>query len=174
MINTARLALRPFRGDDLPRVKAILGDPNVMAFSDDGALGHTACLEWLKRAKRTTPDRGLPLMLAICLKKDGRLIGYVSLANEPHRVSDGEAEIGFRLAHNCWGRGIATEAAQAVVAHAQHLSGTKRIVACVDPNNRHSLRVLQKIGMAYDRDVMFEGYDYPDQRFSLDLAAAAQ
>ena len=88
-------------------------------------------------------------------------------------MSDGEAELGFRLAYDYWGRGIATEAAQAMVAHATCLQKTQRVVAIVDPNNRQSLRVLQKIGMAYERDVMFEGYDYPDHRFSLDLAAAA-
>ena len=111
-------------------------------------------------------------MLAICLKPDERLVGYVSLANDPHRVSDGEAELGFRLAYDYWGRGIATEAAQVMVAHAICLQKTQRVVAIVDPNNRQSLRVLQKVGMAYDRNVMFEGYDYPDHRFSLDLAEA--
>lgn len=173
MINTARLALRPFREDDLPRVKAILGDPNVMTFSDDGALDHTACREWVKRAMQSAIDHSLPLTLAICLKPDGRLIGYVKLANDPHRVIECEAELGFRLAHDCWGRGIATEAAQAIVAHATCLPGTKRILAIVDPNNRQSVRVLQKIGMTYERDVMFEGYDYPDHRFSLELGEAA-
>ena len=173
MINATRLTLRPFRDDDLPQVKATLGDPKVMAFSDNGPLDHTACREWLLRAKQTTTDHELPLLLAICLKSDGRLIGYVSLAKDPHRVSACEAELGFRLAHDCWGRGIATEAVQAMVAHATCLPGTKRIVAIVDPNNRQSVHVLQKIGMTYERDVMFEGYDYPDHRFGLELAAAA-
>ena len=173
MINATRLTLRPFRDDDLPQVKATLGDPKVMAFSDNGPLDHTACREWLLRAKQTTTDHELPLLLAICLKPDERLVGYVSLANDPHRVSDGEAELGFRLAYDYWGRGIATEAAQVMVAHAICLQKTQRVVAIVDPNNRQSLRVLQKIGMAYERDVMFEGHDYPDHRFSLDLAAAA-
>ena len=173
MISTARLTLRPFCDDDLPRVKAILGDPNVMAFSDDGALDHTACCEWLNQAKQTNTDHGLPLMWAICLKSDERLIGDIKLANDPERVSAFEAELGFRLAHDCWGHGFATEAAKATVAHATHLPNTQSIVAIVDPNNRQSVRVLQKIGMTYEGDVMFEGYDYPDHRFSLDLAAAA-
>ncbi len=173
MIDTDRLTLRPFRDDDLPRVKATLGDPKIMAFSDNGPLDHTACCEWLNRAKQTTTDHELPLMLAICLKSDGQLIGYVSLANYPHRVSDGEAELGFRLAYSRRGHGIATEAALAMVAHATCLSNTQRIVAIVDPNNRQSVRVLQKVGMTYERDVMFEGYDYPDHKFGLELAAAA-
>ena len=148
--------------------------PKVMAFSDNGPLDHTACSEWLKRAMQTTTDHGLPLMLAICLKPEERLVGYVSLARDPHRVSDGEAELGFRLAYDYWGRGIATEAAQATVAHATCLPETKFLVAIVDPNNRQSVQVLQKIGMTYERDVMFEGYDYPDHKFSLELAAAAR
>lgn len=172
MINTARLDLRPFRENDLPRVKAILGDPNVMAFSDDGALDHTACCEWLTRAMQTIRDDDLPLTLAVFLKSDGQLIGYVSLANDPHRVSECEAELGFRLAYDHWGHGIATEAAQAMIAHATCLPNTLRVVAIVDPNNRQSVRVLQKIGMTYEGDVMFEGYDYPDHKFGLELAAA--
>jgi RimJ/RimL family protein N-acetyltransferase len=174
MINTVRLTLRLFYDDDLHQVSAILGDPNVMAFSDDGVLDHTACRDWLKGAMETTSGHELPLVLAICLKSDDRLIGYINLANDPHRVSKCEAELGFRLANDCWGRGIATEAAQAMVAHATYLSGTKHIVAIVDPNNRQSVRVLQKIGMAYERDVMFEGYDYPDHRFRLELSALAR
>ena len=173
MINTVRLNLRPFRDDDLHQVSEILGDPNVMAFSDDGALDHTACREWLLRAKQTTTDHELPLLLAICLKPDERLIGYVSLTSGTKRVSECEAELGFRLANDCWGHRIATEAAQAMVVHATGLSGTKLIVAIVDPNNRRSVRVLQKIGMTYERDVMFGGYDYPDHKFSLAPAAAA-
>ncbi|MEM8777122.1 MAG: GNAT family N-acetyltransferase [Pseudomonadota bacterium] len=173
MINTDRLALRPFRDDDLQQVSAILGDTKAMAFSNDGALDHTACCEWLKRAMQTATDHSLPLTLAICLKSDGQLIGYVSLANDPHRVSECEAELGFRLAYDCWGHGIATEVAQAMIAHAACLPNTLRVVAIVDPNNRQSVRVLQKIGMTYERDVMFEGYDYPDHKFSLGLPAAA-
>ncbi|MEM8974648.1 MAG: GNAT family N-acetyltransferase [Pseudomonadota bacterium] len=174
MINTARLALRPFREDDLFRVKAILGDPRVMAFSDDGTLDDTACRIWLKRAMQSATDHSLPLMRAICLNSEGPLIGYISLVNETHRASSGEAELGFRLAYDCWGHGIATEAAQAMVAHATCLPKTQRVVAIVDPNNRQSVRVLQKIGMTYERDVTFEGYDYPDHRFRLELSASAR
>ncbi|MEM9230799.1 MAG: GNAT family N-acetyltransferase [Pseudomonadota bacterium] len=173
MINTTRLTLRPFRDDDLQKVSAILGDPNVMVFSDDGPLDNTASRDWLNRAIQCSADHSLPLMLAICLKPDERLIGYVSLGNDPHRVSDGEAELGFRLANDCWGRGIATEAVQAMVAHATRLPNTQSIIAIVDPNNRQSVRVLQKIGMAYEQDVMFEGHDYPDHKFGMELATAA-
>lgn len=173
MIKTPRLTLRAFCNHDLHQVSAILGDPKVMAFSNNGAFDNTASRDWLKRAMEASSDRWLPLMLAICLNSEDRLIGYITLANDPHRVGKGEAELGFRLAYDCWGRGIATEAAQAMVAHATCLPGTKRIVVIVDPNNRQSVRVLQKIGMTYERDVMFEGYDYPDHRFGLELAAAA-
>ena len=173
MINTTRLTLRPFRDDDLQQVSAILGDTKVMAFSDDGALDHTACREWLKRGMQSATDHSLPLMLAVCLKSEGSLIGYISLVNDPHRVSSGEAELGFRLAPDYWSHGFATEAAKAMVAHATHLPNTQSIVAIVDPNNRQSVHVLQKIGMTYERDVMFKGYDYSDHKFGMELATAA-
>ncbi|MCY4334017.1 MAG: GNAT family N-acetyltransferase [Litoreibacter sp.] len=173
MIETDRLTVRPFRDDDLRRVEAILCDPNVMAFSDDGARDHDACREWLKRAMQSATNHGLPLMLAICLKSEGPLIGYISLMNDPYRVSSGEAELGFRLGHDYWGHGFATEAARGMVAHATRLPNTKSVVAIVDPNNRQSVRVLQKIGMTYEREITFEGYDYPDHKFGMELATAA-
>ena len=93
----------------------------------------TVSREWLSYERTTPQIAWLPLMLAICLKPDERLVGYISLANDPYRVSDGEAELGFRLAYDYWGRGIATEAAQAMVAHAICLQKTQRVVAIVDP-----------------------------------------
>lgn len=42
-------------------------------------------------------------------------------------------------------------------------------VAIVDPNNQQSVRVLEKVGMTYEPEVMFDGYDYPDHRYVVAL-----
>ncbi|MEO1308056.1 MAG: GNAT family N-acetyltransferase [Pseudomonadota bacterium] len=47
VIETPRLWLRPWRQEDLPGVTAILADPEVMAFSDNGPLHPEACQRWL-------------------------------------------------------------------------------------------------------------------------------
>ena len=78
----------------------------------------------------------------------GDLIGFVGLA-----VPSFEApftpcvEIGWRLAFEHWGRGYATEAASAVVAHAFGPLGLSEIVAFTNPANLRSRRVMDRLGM---------------------------
>ena len=55
-------------------------------------------------------------------------------------------EVAYRLARTAWGRGIATEAAGALVAHGLHTLGLPRLVAVTYPENQASQRVLDKLG----------------------------
>ena len=169
MISTPRLSLSSFLDEDIDQLGAILGDPRVMVFSDDGALDCTAQFDWLRRARQTPLNPGLPLILAMRPQTGNRLIGYVSLTSDPQRIGTADAELGFRLAHASWGHGFATEAAIAMIAHARTMPGLQRVMAIVDPNNQQSVRVLKKVGMTYAAEVMFDGYDYPDHRYVLAL-----
>jgi len=73
-----------------------------------------------------------------------------------------EVEIGYRLARSTWDQGYATEAAKAVCDYAFTMLGIKRLIAMIDPSNVSSIRVAEKIGMHYEKDVMLEGYSHPD------------
>jgi RimJ/RimL family protein N-acetyltransferase len=57
-----------------------------------------------------------------------------------------DVEVAYRLTRGAWGRGIATEAARALVAHALGPLGLSRVVAVTYPENRASQRVLDKLG----------------------------
>jgi RimJ/RimL family protein N-acetyltransferase len=59
-------------------------------------------------------------------------------------------EIGWRLRTDCWGRGLATEGARAVVAHAFGAAGLTSLVSFTVPANLPSRRVMEKIGMKRD------------------------
>ena len=63
---------------------------------------------------------------------------------------------------NSWGYGYATEAARAVRDYAFSELNLNRLVALIEPVNQRSIRVAEKLGMRYEKDVMLEGYDYPD------------
>lgn len=63
------------------------------------------------------------------------------------RPSGHRAELGYVLARDCWGRGVMTEAAQAVVTWALAQPGIYRVWAVTDVDNHGSARVLEKIGM---------------------------
>ena len=88
---------------------------------------------------------------ALICKADGKLIGFCGFVN-----SDDAPEIGWRLAPEYWGQGLATEAARAVLNHGIETLGFQRVIATVQAANVASIRVIEKLGMtlveSFDRD----------------------
>ncbi|MGH3023702.1 MAG: GNAT family N-acetyltransferase [Gaiellaceae bacterium] len=67
-----------------------------------------------------------------------------------------EVEVGYAVAADLWGRGLATEMAEGLVAHAEE-RGLVGLVAYTEPTNAASRRVMEKIGFRYERDVEHHG-----------------
>ena len=67
-------------------------------------------------------------------------------------------EIGWRLAYDHWGRGLATEGARAVLHHAFNILNFTEIVAFTVPANQRSRRVMEKLGMTHDSA---DDFDHP-------------
>jgi [ribosomal protein S5]-alanine N-acetyltransferase len=140
---TARLVLRPVERGDLEPLKAIWGDPAVMAHmgrgTRDAAESLKRVLELIEHQRR----HGFGKWAAI-ERATGELIGYCGI----ELYEDGpDAELGFCLARSAWGRGYATEASRAWLQHAFAALGFERVVALVLPANAASIRVLEKLGM---------------------------
>ncbi|GLU34874.1 GNAT family N-acetyltransferase [Trinickia caryophylli] len=74
-----------------------------------------------------------------------RFVGWVLLI--PDHGTGPDVEIGWRLVREAWGRGIATEAATALVAHAFETLRLPRVIADIAAANAASLHVAQKLGM---------------------------
>ena len=168
VLSTVRLTIRPFVAEDAPAMAEVLGDAEVMRFSDSGPLNQVAVSDWLGeqvKANSLSQDFG---RWAICENAGSQAIGYIGLTQDEGRTAEREAELGFRLARRSWGRGYATEAAQAVVEAAFGAGWVDRLIGIVDPHNSASVRVLQKLGMSYARPITLEGYDYPDHLYVLD------
>lgn len=103
----------------------------------------------LERSFQTAwlPPKALGL-LATVFKPDGTYIGRCGLY--PARADDGtlrpgEACLAYYLARPYWGRGLATEAAQAFVTHGFATLGLTRIEAGVNARHAASIRVLEKL-----------------------------
>jgi len=77
-----------------------------------------------------------------------RLIGFCGL--QPLPETD-EIEIGWWLARACWGRGLATEAARAVLRDGFERAGLQRIVAIAQPANTASIGIMRKLEMRFER-----------------------
>lgn len=96
---------------------------------------------------------GVGLWAAV-LKENNRLIGRCGLMRKQIEGVE-EVEIAYLLDPEYWGKGLATEAAEAIVKHGYAKYGFKRIVAVIHPQNVASIRVAEKIGMKYERDVLY-------------------
>jgi len=79
----------------------------------------------------------------------GRFVGFA----EVHYAGEGiggidarEVEVGWVIAEDCRGRGLATEAMGAALADAWTRAGTDHVVAYIRPENAISLRVAEKLG----------------------------
>jgi RimJ/RimL family protein N-acetyltransferase len=102
-------------------------------------------------------------LFSVLRKEDGRFVGRVGYllwdperwVNAMHEQLDGELEleIGWTIARELWGNGYATEAAAVCRDHAFRELGRDRVISLIAPENVASIRVAEKIGESYERDV---------------------
>lgn len=91
-------------------------------------------------------------LFAIEIRDTGEFAGFTGLNTVNFQAHFTPAiEIGWRLAHKHWGIGIATEAAIAVREYASNNLELKDLVSFTTENNLASRRVMEKIGMLYDK-----------------------
>ena len=162
---TERLILRPFDMSDVEAMCRVLCDPEVMLFSG-GVEFPEGVRGWIKACIGNYSCLGFGHWAMVEKSAKGAM-GYCGLTQFPDIDGQPEIEIGFRLARSFWYRGYATEAAVAVRDYAFHTLYLPRLIALIDPENTASIRVVDKIGMRYERDVMLSGYDYPDRLYTI-------
>jgi RimJ/RimL family protein N-acetyltransferase len=80
-----------------------------------------------------------------------------------------DVDIGYALLPRYWSKGYAVEAARAVREYARDVIGLKRLVAITDPANQASIRVLEKIGMRFERMVQLSPDDIELKLFAAEL-----
>jgi RimJ/RimL family protein N-acetyltransferase len=158
-VETERLLLRRWRPEDAEPFAAINADAEVMRFIGDGRpAGRTASDDLLRRIEDEWETRGHGLWAVQERAAPGTLLGFCGLAVPAFLPQVLPAvEVGWRLARDAWGRGIATEAARAAVADGFARLGLAEILAIVHPDNARSLRVTEKLGMTPRADRIHPG-----------------
>lgn len=154
---------------DAGSLYSVFGDPEVMRFGDG-----VQTKEWVQAWLLTCLERYHKTWgfgpYAVVTKQTQGVIGYCGLFYFPDVGGQPEVELGYRLARPAWGQGYATEAARAVRDFAFTTLSIKRLIALIDPSNQASIRVAEKIGMRYEKKVMFEGYTHPDHVYVITRA----
>ena len=143
-IRTPRLILRPAALSDLETTHAYASDLENTKFMMNlpyASIEETA--ESLREAEAQWRSP-TPAKLEFAIVLDGAHIGGVTLYYLPDRT---EAELGWVLSKQYWGRGYVTEAAAALMEYARSQLGIRRVIACCDWENIASRRVMEKLGM---------------------------
>lgn len=160
-LRTERLVLRHWRDADLDAFAALNADPVVMEHFP-ATLDRAASDAFATRIREglARDDFGL---WAVEVPGVAPFIGYVGLSVPRFEASFlPAAEVGWRLDRTQWGRGYASEAARAALAHGFANVGLDEIVSFTTVANARSRRVMQRIGMTHDPADDFEHPAVPE------------
>ncbi|HYQ24269.1 GNAT family protein [Stenotrophomonas sp.] len=143
-LHSARLVLSPIRRDDAAALFALQSDPDVMRF-----WNHPAWTRPTEARAQIDDDlaahtTGTQLKLAVRESLDGPLLGICVVFALDRDAA--RAEIGYLLAPDKQGQGYMHEALQQVVTYLFEILGLHRVEAEIDPRNRPSAHVLDRLG----------------------------
>jgi RimJ/RimL family protein N-acetyltransferase len=152
MPTTERLLLRPWRRADRAPFAAMNADPEVMRYIRDGrTMTRAESDELVDMIEAHWTTHGFGLWCAALGDDPDACIGFVGLAIPSFLPEVLPAvEVGWRLARPAWGRGLATEGARAALDHAFGPLELESVITIIDPENRRSIRVAEKLGMRYE------------------------
>jgi RimJ/RimL family protein N-acetyltransferase len=142
-LETPRLILRRFRDDDLTSLVAYRSDLRVAEYQMWESYDEAKGRDLIEGVKDKSPGDGGYFQFALEHKATGQLSGdFMLKTQEDKRL----AEIGYTLAPAFQGKGLATEAATAVIDYAFHVLKMHRLSATADPRNMASIKLLERLG----------------------------
>jgi len=149
-IETERLILREIELSDVDGMFALDSDPEVLIYLGNNPLTKKEqAAEAIEFVRGQYADRGIGRW-AVIHKKTNEFMGWSGLKylTEPEQMNGvfHVYELGYRFAKKFWGKGYATEAAQAWVDYAFNIMKVKSFYAAADIGNKGSINVLQKVG----------------------------
>jgi len=151
VIETPRLTLRRFTLDDAEFILRLLNEPSFLEFiGDKGVRTLDDARDYLRKGPIASYEQfGFGLYLTT-LKRDGTAVGMCGLLK---RESLPDVDIGFAFLPAFWSQGYGLESAAAVLSHGRQAFGLDRIVGVAKPENHASIRLLEKLGMKYEKRV---------------------
>ncbi|KTD00928.1 GNAT family N-acetyltransferase [Fluoribacter gormanii] len=150
-LETPRLLLRAWSDDDIAPFFSMNQDPKVMEYIAN-FWTMDMVTSFIARMNAQLAEKSYTLW-AVEEKSTHQFMGFIGLNSpvwEAHFTPC--VEIGWRLASSFWGKGYATEGAQAVLNYAFKTLKLKEVVAFTVPDNLRSQRVMEKLGMIRDRN----------------------
>lgn len=167
VLETNRLVLRWISTDDAEFILELLNEPSWIQFIGDKGVRtlEDARNYILKGPLEMYARLGFGLYL-VELKEEGIPIGISGLIK---RDALEDVDIGFAFLPRFWAKGYAYESASAVMEYGKDVIGLNRIVAITSPNNHSSAKLLEKLGLQFERMVKFSNDSQEVRLFAIEI-----
>jgi len=164
---TPRLALRRLSPDDAEFILGLVNEPSWLRYIGDRGVRtpDDARAYILNGPVASYAKHGFGLFLTL-RKEDGVPIGMCGLLK---RDTLPDADVGFAFLPQFWSKGYAFEAVTATLAYGRAVHGLKRVVAITSPDNAGSIRVLEKLGLRYEKMMQLSATTPEIKLFAIDF-----
>jgi RimJ/RimL family protein N-acetyltransferase len=152
VIQTARMSLREFTLQDAGFILELLNEAGFLRYiGDKGVRNLTDARSYLEQGPMDSYRRHGFGLYCCCLRSGAvELLGMCGLVK---REGLPDPDLGFAFLQSYWGCGYAVEAAAAVLDYGTRMLKLPRIVAITSPQNSASIRVLEQVGLTFDRSI---------------------
>jgi RimJ/RimL family protein N-acetyltransferase len=167
ILETERLLLRQFSTDDAEFILKLLNEPSfIQNIGDRGVRTLAEVSSYILNGPVASYTKnGFGLYLVV-LKETNESIGMCGLIK---RDGLDDVDIGYAFLPKFWSKGYAVESALAVKVYAKNVIRLHRIVAITDPANEGSIRVLENIGLKFERMIKLSDDDIELKLFAVEL-----
>lgn len=153
IIQTSRLTLREFIPEDATHMYLLNSDAEVIGFTGDEPFKNVDEARLMIENYRQYEDYGYGRW-TVSMNATEEYLGWCGLN---HHEGKNETDLGFRFLRKHWGKGLATEAAMACVQYAFTTLGLTKIIGRAMKENTASIRILEKVGMSFEKEFEAHG-----------------
>jgi RimJ/RimL family protein N-acetyltransferase len=148
-LETARLSLRRFTLEDAAFALRLVNEPSFIAnIGDKGVRSLDDARRYLREGPLAMYERHGYGLWHASLRETGAAVGMCGLLK---RDILPDVDVGYAYLPEFWGQGLAFEAAGAVLRHGARQFGLRRVIGVVSDGNQGSIRVLEKLGLRFER-----------------------
>jgi len=153
-LQTRRVRLRQLADGDVENLVALNSDPEVMRYLGGAPAPREEAEAGVARTKMYRERYGGRLgVFTAELSETGAFMGWFHLRPDRAKLDDVKnLELGYRLRKEFWGKGYATEVSVALIEKAFGELGADSVFAVTDAENAASRRVMEKCGLAFERE----------------------
>ena len=153
LIETERLLLREITLDDKEELFNLHSDPEVQNYTGEPVVESIEEIEKAIWTRINDYEKYGFGRWATVLKNGMKFVGWAGLAYLPEFD---EIDLGYRFLPEYWGSGIATEASHAILTYGFNTLKLRKIIAIAVKENKASIRVMEKVGMEFDKFAPYE------------------